>query len=319
MNKNPNGAINQAYSLVIIGVIAAVLSIPAFIFLYKYVPALEINLSDSVIRLDHIILFLLLFFLLYYLLKKLRMLVLIVVFTGAVVLTITNFANIYTLENLYHDYSTLLYDISKNTLKEKFSNRELKFLKEDKLREAINYKNPEVRNYAVNIANKHFAETRNLSTNLKWVHFFSIFTEVHNKWNYVYDPKNEDYYSSANETIKQLEFDDSFKGDCDDHSILMAACIRAVGGEVRLIKTKVEMKDGSTVGHMYPEVKLGDVKDLETVVYLIKNIYFVEETKGKSIHYYQDTKGYIWLNFDYNDNFPGGRYQSNIRESEIEV
>ena len=317
MSENQSSNYSQAYSVVLIGFISAFLTIPVFIFLYKYVPSLEIKLADSTVRLDHIILFLLLFFILYYLLKKLKILVIGVVFVGAIVLTITNFANVYTIENLYHDYSAFLYDISKNTLQQKFANRELKFLKEDKLRSAINYQDPIVRNYAANIANKHFEETRNLSNNLKWVHFFSIFKEIHGKWNYVFDPKNEDYYSSASETINQLGFDDSFKGDCDDHSILMAACIRAVGGEVRLIKTKVELNDGTTVGHMYPEVKFGDSKDLEAVVYLLKNIYFKDETLDKTINYYQDTKGFIWLNFDYNDNYPGGRYQSNVRESEI--
>ena len=60
-------------------------------------------------------------------------------------------------------------------------------------------------------------------------------------------------------------------------------------------------------------------KDLESVVYLIKNVFFVEETEGKTIHYYQDPKGLIWLNFDYNDKYPGNKYQSDIRESEVEI
>ncbi len=308
-----------AYSIIFIGIVATILAIPTFIFLYKFIPPLVINISDSPIRLDHILLFLVLFALLFYLLRKLRILVLIIALIGVIVLTVTNFMNIYTLDNLYHDYSSLLYDISNNTLKKKFLNREIAFFKEDKLREAIDYKNPEVRNYAANVANKHFPESQMLSTNLKWVHFFSIFKEIHTKWQYVFDPKNEDYYASASETIKHLSYDGNFKGDCDDHSILMAACIRAVGGEVRLIKTKVTMSDGQVVGHMYPEVKFGNVKDLEVVVYLLKNIYFIDETMGKNINYYQDLKGFIWLNFDYNDNYPGGLYQSDIRESEIEV
>jgi hypothetical protein len=309
--------ISNAYSVVIIAVIAAFLTLPAFIFLYKYVPAIEVNFGKSLVRLDHIILFLSLFFVTYYLLIKVRILVLIIVFIGALVITATNFMELYTLKNLYHDYSAFLYDISQNTIQQKFLNREIKFLKEDKLRNAIDYKNPYVRNYAVNIANKHFADTRNLSPNLKWTHFFSVFKEIHGKWNYVYDPQNEDYYAKASETIGQLSFDDMFKGDCDDHAIIMAACIKAVGGEVRLIKTKVTLKDGRVVGHLYPEVKFGNVKDLETVVYLIKTIYFKEETVGKNINYYQDNKGFIWLNFDYNDAYPGGFYQSDIRESEI--
>ena len=310
---------SMAYSIVVVGIMSAILTIPAFIFLYKYVPAIEINLATSTVRLDHIILFLLLFFIIYYLLKKVRVLLLIIVFIGAIILTATNFMEIYTLKNLYHDYSALLYDISQNTIQQKFLNREIKFLKEDKLRSAVDYNNPLVRNFAVNVANKHFADSRNLSPNLKWVHFFSVFKEVHNKWNYVYDPQNEDYYAKASETIGQLDFDDSFKGDCDDHSILMAACIKAVGGEVRLVKTKVTRKDGATVGHLYPEVKFGNTKDLETVVYLIKTIFFKDQTVGKNINYYQDNKGFIWLNFDYNDSYPGGFYQSDIRESEIMI
>jgi len=309
--------VSNAYSVVVIGIIAAFLAIPAFIFSYKFIPAIEIAIVGATVRLDHIFLFLILFFLLYYLLIKVRVLVLIVVFVGAIILTITNFTEIYTLKNLYHDYSTFLFDISRNTIKQKFLNRDIQFLKEDQLRSAIDYKSPKVRNFAVNTANKHFNDSKNLSPNLKWLHFFSIFKEVNLKWNYVYDPQNEDYYATASETIDQLSFDNTFKGDCDDYSILMAACIKAVGGEVRLIKTKVTLKDGRTVGHLYPEVKFGNTKELESVVYLIKSIYFVDETAGKNINYYQDNKGFIWLNFDYNDAFPGNRYQSDIRESEV--
>ena len=82
------------------------------------------------------------------------------------------------------------------------------------------------------------------------------------------------------------------------------------------MRTVVQQGDRQ-VGHMYPEVKFGNSKDLEMVVYLIKNVYFKEESKGKSIFYYQDNKGFVWLNFDYNDNYPGGKYMSEIRESEI--
>lgn len=310
---------NTAYSVVIIGVVAAFLTIPAFIFLYKFFPSISFTLNEKDVRLDHILLFMVLFFMLYYLLKKLKMIVYIMVFSGVLVFTIANFANIYTFENLQHDYSSFLYDLSNNSLSQSFFYRDIKFQQEDRLRDAIDYKEPLVRNYGANIANKHFESERHLSKNLKWVHFFSVFKEIHSKWNYVYDPLSEEYYSKASETLTQLDFDESFKGDCDDHSILMAACIKAVGGEVRLVRTKVVLSDGREVGHLYPEVKFGDTKDLENVVYLIKNVFFVEETKDKTIHYYQDPKGFIWLNFDYNDTYPGNKYQSDIRESEIEI
>jgi transglutaminase-like putative cysteine protease len=60
-----------------------------------------------------------------------------------------------------------------------------------------------------------------------------------------------------------------FSGDCDDHSILMAASVRAIGGTPRLIHTK---------GHIYPEILIGTLNDLETVNYLIKNVLFEKES-----------------------------------------
>ncbi len=235
---------------------------------------------------------------------------------GLLVLTVTNFSGIYTLQNLYHDYSNLLYTIGGHSLGQKFENKNVKFSKEQMLREAIDFKEPVVRNYAASIAIKHFSDQYHLSTNRKWVQFFSVFKEIYGKWNYVYDPIEDDYYAKATETIGQLSDDQLFKGDCDDYSIMMAACIKAIGGEVKLVRTLVDQNDRQ-VGHMYPEVKFGDEKDLETVVYLIKNIFFIEESLNKSVYYYQDSKGFIWLNFDYTDKYPGGKYMSEVRESEI--
>ena len=317
MEENTNKS--NAISIVILGIVAAFLTIPAFIFLYKFFPSIEFMLNEKIIRLDHIILFMVLFFVLYYLLKKLKIIVYLLVFGSVFAFTIANFTEFYTFTNLKHDYSSFLYDLSNNSISQNFLNRELKFRQEDRLRGSIDYKNIEVRNYAVNIANSNFEKERHFSSRLKWVHYFSIFKTVNANWNYVYDPLEEEYYSKASETLKQLEFDGKFKGDCDDHSIMMAACIKAVGGEVRLVRTTVTTKDGREVGHLYPEVKFGNSKDLENVVYLIKTIYFPKETKGKTIHYYQDPKGFIWLNFDYNDKYPGNKYQSDVRNSEIEL
>jgi transglutaminase-like putative cysteine protease len=49
-------------------------------------------------------------------------------------------------------------------------------------------------------------------------------------------------YCTASESLSY------FSGDCDDHSILMAASVRAMGGTPRLIHTK---------GHIYPEILIG--------------------------------------------------------------
>jgi hypothetical protein len=76
-------------------------------------------------------------------------------------------------------------------------------------------------------------------------------------------PKDGDYIATASESLSY------FSGDCDDHSILMAASVRAIGGTPRLIHTK---------GHIYPEILIGTLNDLETVNYLIKNVLFEKES-----------------------------------------
>lgn len=303
-------------SILLLGIVSAILTMPLFMLLYKYFPSLEIDLGTRTIRLDHIILFLTIFFSSYYLVRKFKILVYIILVAGLVVLTGTNFSGIYTLENLYHDYAEFLYDLSGNSSGHKFPEYEGEFKKEKELRDAIDYSEPTLRNYAASIAIKHFDEQAYLSKNRKWVQFFSVFKEVYTQWKYVYDPINEDYYSKASETLTQLQYDDNFKGDCDDYSIMIAACIKAIGGEVRLVRTIIK-RNNDELGHMYPEVKFGNSKDLETVVYLIKNVFFIDESRGKNIHYYMDSKGFIWINFDYNDSYPGGKFQSEIRESEI--
>lgn len=305
---------NSSGSIFLLGIVSAIITMPIFILLYKYFPT--ISIGDF--RLDHILLFLVLFFVFYFLLKKLRIIIYILLVSGLVLLTITNFAGTYTLENLYHDYSQLLYELSENSLEQKFNKSGTKFRKEEELRASIDFKEPVVRNFATSAAIKYFQEDAHLSQNRKWVQFFSIFKEIYGNWIYVYDPVDGDYYSKTSETISQLKDDGFFKGDCDDYSIMMAGMIKAVGGEVRLVRTTVQQGDRQ-VGHMYPEVKIGDSKDLEFVVYLIKNVFFINESKGKSIYYYEDAKGFIWLNFDYNDSYPGGKYMSEIRESEIVI
>lgn len=52
----------------------------------------------------------------------------------------------------------------------------------------------------------------------------------------------------------RIFFNLNFTHYCYDHSILMAASVRAIGGTPRLIHTK---------GHIYPEILIGSQTDLE--------------------------------------------------------
>jgi hypothetical protein len=306
---------NEQTSTFLIAVITAVLSLPLFIIVYGYVPEITLPFGDGV-RIDHFLVFILVFVVVYFLVKKLRIIVYGLIIVGLVILTYTNFTGTYGLKDLYHDYSTMLYSLQANHDRTSFEEWiNIQFDRGNEIVEAVDYKEEQVRNLGANYAVANFQDYEYLHRHRKMIQYFSIYKEVRRRWNYVFDPYKEDYFASVSETIEQLDYDDKFKGDCDDYSILIGGLIRSVGGEVRLVRTKVTMKDSTEVGHLYPEVKIGGVKDLEAATYIIKAELFHKESKGKSIHYYKDSDGYIWLNFDYNDHYPAGKYQSHIRES----
>jgi hypothetical protein len=142
---------------------------------------------------------------------------------------------------------------------------------------------------------KHFKNVNGYFKYRTIIQCFAVFKEINNRWNYVSDPKGREYIATATESLLYLS------GDCDDHSILMAASIKAIGGTPRLIHTG---------GHLYPEIFIGNSVDLEAINYLIKNVLFVAESKRKSIHYHFDERGQVWLNLDYTAKYPGGPFMS---------
>ena len=306
---------NESTSTFLIAVITAILSLPVFILAYAYVPEISLPFGDG-IRVDHVVTFLFVFGTVYILVKKLRLIVYGLTIVGLLVLTYTNFKGTYGLKDLYHDYSTMLYSIQAKHEKTTFEVwQDVKFRNAQGILDAVDYKDERVRNLGANYAISNFQDYQYLHRHRKMIQYFSIFKEVRSRWNYVFDPFEEDYFSAVSETVGQLSYDDQFKGDCDDYSILMGGLIKSIGGEVRLVRTKVTMKDSTIVGHLYLEVKIGDAKSLESAIYIVKAELFHKESKDKAIHYYKDVDGYIWLNFDYNAYYPGGKYQSLIRES----
>ena len=115
----------------------------------------------------------------------------------------------------------------------------------------------------------------------------------------VSDPAGTEYFAAASETINQQQIDGKFNGDCDDHAILMAACLKFVGAEVRLVRT---------THHIYPELRIGSKNELDKAIFLIRHKLFVKESKSKSVYYHVDQNGVIWLNFDYTGRAPGGKF-----------
>lgn len=311
-------SLKEPTSGLIISSLTLIVSMPIFITFYKLVPVIYLPFSDK-LRVDHILLFAVIFILIYILIRKIAKLIYIVIAIALLSLLISTFTGHYGIRNLYYEYSAMLYNLNENGIQLNFEEKHDPFSKQAQIAVAVNYQNEEVRKTATNWAVKNFKGYQSVTPSLSVLHALSIFKEVRNRWYYVYDPAGEDYYASASETISQLESDDLLKGDCDDYSIMIAALIKATGGEVQLVRTIIDNADGTQTGHLYPEVKIGNIKDLETYAYLIKNVLFPLESKEKAIFYYIDKEDNVWLNFDYNEYYPGGKYQSLYRKSEMEL
>jgi hypothetical protein len=129
-------------------------------------------------------------------------------------------------------------------------------------------------------------------------------------WGYVRDPRGLDYFSYANQTLRDGERANCVGGgDCDDFAILMAALIESVGGTTRIILAR----NSTTGGHAYTEVYLGQLNATGSQVELI-----IDWLKGKFdidkiyTHIDTDTKD-VWLNLDWGpdeegNTHPGGPF-----------
>lgn len=307
------------FHMITLTIASFVLSLVPFFFLYKYIPAMYVPFTDEQ-RIDHFVVFFSIMFVIYYLLMKIRKVLYILIATGFLTLTVTHFMDVYRYTDLFYNYKTFLFNLREGAIRFVFEKYEPEdFAYADDFRAAIDYRNPSVRTFAVNIAVRNFDDL-NFRGNLRLnVQCFSIFKEVRGRWRYVFDPNGEDYWSKASETIQLLKSDGKFKGDCDDYSILMAACVKAIGGKVRLVRTKLRDDNGNELNHVYPEVYVGSEKDLEDINYMIKQVLFPDENRGEPIYYHIDDYGGVWLNFDYNDYYPGGKYQSTIRVATLEI
>jgi hypothetical protein len=306
---------NAIASIVMVLFISVLLSFPVYVFFYRFMPPIFLGSH----RIDPYLTFIPICAVVFYLALKIRPWLIYSILLGSLVLVFTGMFGGYGFPDLYDNYQAVVYNLRED-LKQTYFEKEGEeiFPNAEKFREAIDFNDPEVRDFAVNIAVKYFDEYSNSTFNRKTIQYFSIFKEVRNNWRYVFDPAENEFYSHASETIRLLKSDGKFKGDCDDYSILMAACIKAIGGKVRLVRTRVDQK-GQKIGHVYPEVMIGDIKDLENINYLIHEVLFEAENKGQPIYFCKDPDGSVWLNFDYSDYYPGSPYASKLRIATLEI
>lgn len=275
----------------VIFLLSILITIPLFIVLHQ-------NLIDPLwyFGLDRILLFIFVFAAVYGILYALRTISIICIALYLLMLIYGSLFGNFNFNSVFDDYNSMLYSMNNNPFPQDIIIAKLlPFPNKDEILRAIEYENPKVRNFAIMATTKHFKHIKGYPDYRNLIQCFAVFKEINSRWNYVNDPKNGDYIATAHESLLY------FSGDCDDHSILMAACIRSIGGTPRLIHTK---------GHIYPEILIGNRSDLEKVNYLIKNILFPQESNHKPLNYHIDEHNQVWLNLDYTAKYPGGPFLS---------
>jgi len=272
---------------VIIFILSFLIAIPIFVFFRKNIYHFESDLFKT-------LLFLSIFVVFFLYLKKFRTKLIYSIITYILIFIIATIEGNYNLFQVINAYKIIFFS---DQIQKEEAILEQKILKpfpnKKQVFESVDFINSKVRNFALYAVNKHFTKTPNYAVNRRFIQFFAVFKEINKRWNYVNDPKGQEYFASGSESLLY------FSGDCDDHAILMCAAIKSIGGSMRLIHTGK---------HMYPELLIGNDKDLETAIYLINKELFPEESKNKTIYFHRDEKGKIWLNLDYTARYPGGPF-----------
>ena len=274
---------------IVVFLLNILIAIPTFLIVHHNL--IELNWQ---LNLDRIILFIVILVIIQLILRTLKTIIVICIFIYLATLIYGTLFGEYGFQRVFEDYRSMVFSMQEDPHPEDLIiSKLLPFPNKSKIIDAVDFTNPKVRNFALYATTKHFKDIKGHSKDRKLIQCFAVFKEIKNRWNYVNDPKGREYIAAASESIQH------FSGDCDDHAILMSACINAIGGTPRIIHTG---------GHLYPEMLIGDKNDLETAIYLIKEVLFVEESKNKEIHYHIDERGKIWLNLDYTAKFPGGPF-----------
>jgi len=283
--------VKKPWDSVIIFVLNILIAIPVFIILHQ-------NLLDPnwYFEIDRILLFIFIVVVIQLILRLMRTIIIICIGLYIIALIIGSATDRYGFGRVYDDYVYMIYAmIDSPNPQDLIVSRLLPFPNKSLILKAIEYENPKIRDFALMATLKNFKAVHGYPQYRNTIQCFAVFKEINTRWNYVSDPKGREYIAKATESLRY------FSGDCDDHSILMAACVKSIGGTPRLIHTG---------GHIYPEILIGDKADLEKINYLIKKVLFISETKGKKVHYHIDERGKVWLNLDYTAKYPGGPFMS---------
>lgn len=258
-------------------------------------------------------------------LKKLNWMAYVLIALPIVFLTIGSFINGgYGFKDVTIDYLVWYHSVKNKTdyspnipSKKNISVENVKFIPNNlktnyrqEIRNAADFNNGIVRDWAVQQTTQTpFYECASQQKSVELmsvIQSFAIFKSINSHWNYVPDPKGQEYFSKASRTIANRDKEKGlFSGDCDDHAIMMAACMEAVGADARIVLTQ---------NHAYPELKLGDRYNAELAFYWIRKLF--PSAQKATLHYHTDKEGNYWLNMDYTAKHPGGKF---LHDDEIIV
>lgn len=172
---------------------------------------------------------------------------------------------------------------------------------QQRIQQKVDYANPEVRMFAVRNSLLYFDDYYSKYGQI--CRQFSLIRFIKENFKYVKDPAGMDYFASPVESLELMA------GDCDDHSILMASALEAIGAKVRIIWAP---------GHVYPELFCGDQNSFDRYVSAVYAL-FNDEIGDKRIYYRLDKDGDYWMNIDYTDRYPGSKYYSEEVQSIIYI
>jgi Transglutaminase-like superfamily len=283
--------VKKPWDDVIVAMLSILITIPSFIIFHE-----NVIQPNWPLYIDSILIFILLFIGIHLILRLLRTILVILIVLWMVALFFGSLFGNYGFSNVIESYRSMIYTMSDNSNPEDVMiSKLLPFPNKNKIIKAVDYDNPRVRNFALMATTKRFKNVRGFKKYRTITQCFAVFKQINDNWNYVNDPKGKEYIAKASESLTYLS------GDCDDHAILMSACVRAIGGTPRIISTK---------NHYYPEILIGTKVDFEKINFLIKEILFKNESKYKSIHYHIDENKKVWLNLDYTAKYPGGPFMS---------
>jgi Ca2+/Na+ antiporter len=286
-----NGSGHSAVGDVLVGFLGLLLAVPVFILAHHQLPDLDLPY-----HIDRIVLFGILIVLLLLVLRMFRT-VITIAFVGVILwLSYGSYTGKYGFSEVYKDGRAFIFSLQHDMNEEKLGLTDKEGIpRQQELLAAMDFDNPAVRDFAVAATNEFFKEAQQKNFDLrKQIQCFAVFKKINSNWNYVDDPRNSEYFAKASESVRLLA------GDCDDHAVLMASCIKAIGGRARLVYT---------TAHIYPELFIGNKNSLEKINYLVREQLFVAESKNHELHYHEDKEG-IWLNLDYTQHYPGGDFMA---------